>query len=175
MLRDYILQCGSECTVMRNNNNVLLSEAHLFDAIVISPGPQTPEKAGHLLPLLTCVMEKKPILGICLGHQAIGVSLGARLDKAFQPKHGKVEHVYHTGDPLFNAIPSPFSATRYHSLILSNLPENLHAISHTQSGEIMGIKHQLLPVWGVQFHPESCMTPHGLTLIRNFLNIVKTG
>ncbi len=166
------MQTGCECSVLRNNHDMLEEVAYACDAIIISPGPQTPEKAGSLLGFLASFIEKKPILGICLGHQAIGVSLGAALNKASQPKHGKVETISHTGGALFNDISGHFLATRYHSLILNGIPDTLEVTARSETGEIMGIKHRQYPVWGVQFHPESCMTPHGLTLIRNFLNMV---
>ncbi|OYU97098.1 MAG: aminodeoxychorismate/anthranilate synthase component II [Bacteroidetes bacterium B1(2017)] len=173
MLQDYLEQCGADCLVLRNNDPLLDTiGSDMFDALVISPGPETPIKAGKLMDTLEKFIGKKPILGICLGFQAIGLQFGATLQKAKIPRHGKVDEHNHMGNSLFDSVPSKFFATRYHSLILTNLPNNLEAICWS-GNEIMGLVHTQLPIWGVQFHPESCETPEGIKMVKNFLNEAK--
>ncbi len=172
MLKDYIEQCGAFCDVVRNDE-ITADKIKNYNAIIISPGPGTPAQSGNLMNVLKEITHI-PTLGVCLGHQAIGEIFGATLQKAKTPKHGKTETMQHNGNALFANVPSSFEATRYHSLLLTDLPEDLEAIAFSQTGEIMAIKHRLLPLYGIQFHPESCMTTHGLTLIGNFLNIAKT-
>jgi anthranilate synthase/aminodeoxychorismate synthase-like glutamine amidotransferase len=173
MLKDYIEQCGVLCLVMRNDDKHLQAEIAEHDALIISPGPETPKQAGSLLPMLNEFVSHKPTLGVCLGHQAIGMHYGAKLGKAFKPMHGKVDTLFHNGNKLFAGLPHSFHATRYHSLILSDLPIELQTIAYTADGEIMGIAHKSLPLWGIQFHPESCTTPFGLTIIKNFLSLAQ--
>lgn len=168
MLGDYIVQCGAICDVLRPGQ---ITETTMYDAMVVSPGPGRPEHAPGLMPLLKELMEKMPVLGICLGHQAIGELMGANLDKAMLPRHGKVDRITHHGDPIFEGIPEVFMATRYHSLALRQLQAPLHIIAHADDGEIMGIRHDYLPIWGIQFHPESCETRDGLRLIKNYLSL----
>jgi anthranilate synthase component 2 len=174
MLRDYIEQTGVKCTVIRNDEEELL---HLhpseYDALVISPGPSSPKDAGFMLLVLERFMFQKPILGICLGHQAIGELFGAHLQHARLPRHGKVDFVTHSSDKMFDGLTNPFQATRYHSLILENLPECL-ILTATCNDEIMALKHRELPIWGVQFHPESCETLEGLKILINFTSMVKS-
>jgi len=170
MLKDYINQCKVTCNVIRNDDVALFDEFHTFDAIIISPGPRSPKYAGQLMNLIQKNQTtKKPLLGICLGHQAIGLHLGATLSKAKAPMHGKIDTIIHNGNMLFKDIPTQFKATRYHSLILENLPQSLELIANTNNNEVMGVAHKQLPIWGVQFHPESCTTEHGLQIIKNFL------
>lgn len=169
MLKDYIEQCGVRCDVKRNDEAGVMDAAAGYDALVISPGPQTPTDAGELMNLLNRYVLQKPILGVCLGHQGLGMHFGARLVKAQVPKHGKVETLQHSSHPLFEGVPKHFEATRYHSLVLEFLPAALDIIATSADGEIMGIAHQSLPLWGIQFHPESCATGYGLQLIKNFL------
>jgi anthranilate synthase component 2 len=173
MLKDYIEQCGVVCDVIRNDNDDVLSAISGYDALVISPGPQTPYDAGELMQALERYALVKPILGVCLGHQGLGLYFGARLMKAQQPKHGKIDTLTHTEHPLFAGIPKNFNATRYHSLIIDSLPPELEIIAASASGEIMGIAHKSLPLWGIQFHPESCTTEYGLQLIQNFLKLAQ--
>jgi anthranilate synthase/aminodeoxychorismate synthase-like glutamine amidotransferase len=173
MLRDYIGQCGVTCTVMRNDDVNLLEKIDEYDAIVISPGPQTPNDAGQLMNVVKHFAETKPMLGVCLGHQAVGMHFGAQLIKAQKPMHGKVDIINHSSNGLFQDIPNSFSATRYHSLILQQLPAELNIIASSVNNEIMGIAHKSLPLWGIQFHPESCTTAYGLQLIRNFLTLAQ--
>jgi anthranilate synthase component 2 len=174
MLSDYIQQTGVKCTIIRNDEERLL---HLnptdFDALVISPGPSAPKDAGFMLVILERFLHQLPVLGICLGHQAIGELFGAQLLHAKLPRHGKVDLISHINDFMFFGVPNQFQATRYHSLILQNLPEIL-TITATCNDEIMALKHRELPIWGLQFHPESCETKEGLKILNNFTSLVKT-
>jgi anthranilate synthase/aminodeoxychorismate synthase-like glutamine amidotransferase len=173
MLKDYIEQCGVVCDVERNDSIDVLDEINRYDALVISPGPQTPARAGKLMEALKRYVLLKPILGVCLGHQGLGVYFGARLIKAKQPKHGKIDTLTHKEHPLFAGIPPTFDATRYHSLVIDSLPPELEIIAQSSTNEIMGIAHKSLPLWGIQFHPESCTTDFGLLLIKNFLKLAQ--
>lgn len=175
MLADYIRQCGVACDVIRNNEAILLDTNYIntYDALVLSPGPQTPHHAGHLMEVINRYHQTKPILGICLGHQAIGTYFGANLHQAIVPMHGKVTTITHNSNLMFCGIPTQFNVTRYHSLILSDIGEPLQVIAQTAQNDCMALSHKYLPIYGVQFHPESCLTEHGLTLIKNFVQIVK--
>ncbi len=170
-LQDYLLQLGASCTVVRNDEWTLSAFLTFpFDALVLSPGPQSPAEAGLLLPLIELFHRKVPILGICLGHQGLGQFLGARLQRASIPMHGKTSQISHQGHPLFEGLPERFSVMRYHSLILDQLEGSGFApIAQTDDGEIMAMAHQEWPLVGVQFHPESILTEHGLALLRNWL------
>lgn len=172
MLKDYIEQCGAVCMVFRNNE-ISLAEIELlnFDAIVISPGPKAPKDAGILMELIAFFYNKLPILGVCLGHQALAQFFGANLIKAQLPRHGKVDLMEHNLDEMFTNVPTPFFATRYHSLIINNLPETLVPTCYC-SDELMAFRHKYLPIWAVQFHPESSQTVFGIEMIRNFVNQV---
>ena len=144
------------------------------EAVVLSPGPCTPNEAGICLPLIDLAAEVKlPVLGVCLGHQAIGQAFGGKVIRAAEPVHGKVWQVPHAGADVFAGIPSPFAATRYHSLIVdrATLPDCLIPTAWTEDGIIMGLKHRDLPISGVQFHPESIASAHGHDLLRNFLTL----
>lgn len=146
-----------------------LSPSHL----VVSPGPGRPESAGESLNVIQGMMEKVPVLGICLGHQAIAVALGGEVSRAPELRHGKASPVYHDSKTIYAGLPSPFEAGRYHSLavIEGDLPADLEVSSFTSNGVIMGLRHKRLPVEGVQFHPESLLTPSGDLLLRNFLDL----
>jgi anthranilate synthase component 2 len=175
MLADYIRQCGVLCDVVRNdsialNNNDFIGNYH---ALVLSPGPQTPSHSGQMMRLIDQYHKTKPILGVCLGHQAIGEYFGASLQKAKLPKHGKVDLTQHQNHPFFKNISQIFEVTRYHSLILNNIKHPLQIIAQTLDGEVMALTHNELPIIGIQFHPESCLTKQGLTLIKNFVVIVQ--
>jgi anthranilate synthase component 2 len=139
--------------------------------IVISPGPCTPNEAGVSVPLVKAFSGKIPILGVCLGHQAIGQAFGGRIIHAKALMHGKVSRIHHEGKGVFAGLPSPFNATRYHSLAIerASCPAELEITAWTEDGEIMGVRHRALAVEGVQFHPESILTEHGHALLRNFL------
>jgi para-aminobenzoate synthetase component 2 len=170
-LVQYLQQLGADCTVVRNDS-IQLSEADEFDGILISPGPGTPEEAGISIELIKRSADaKKPLLGVCLGHQAIAVAFGATVDRAPELLHGKTSVVSHDGSGVFKAIPSPFTATRYHSLAIheETLPNELVVTGRSESGVVMSIRHRELPIHGVQFHPESVLTEHGHHLLANWL------
>lgn len=169
-LYDYIVQLGQPCTVVRNDE---MSEDEIadldFTSIVISPGPKTPKEAGITMQVIDTFHSTKPILGICLGHQAIGEYFGATLAKAPQPMHGKTSVISHTNHWLFNELPDTFDVMRYHSLILNDVERTpLQVLAHTEAGEVMAIAHTHHQIAGVQFHPESILTPHGLQILRNW-------
>lgn len=174
MLADYIMQTGVACEVLRNDDMRLLTlKSGDYLALVISPGPGVPRDAGLLMQVIPNWVGHRPVLGICLGHQALGEFFGAKLVKAKIPRHGKVDEVLHSGNLLFRGIENRFFATRYHSLVLENLPPNLMAICYCDD-ELMGLIHNELPVYGLQFHPESCETNHGFEMIKNFIDLSKT-
>ena len=157
---------------VRRNDSLTVDEAMALapEAIVLSPGPCTPNEAGICLKLIEAAAEARlPLLGVCLGHQAVGQAFGARVVRAPAPVHGKVWDVTHAGTDIFAGLPSPFRATRYHSLVVEDLPDTLIATAHTADGLLMGLAHRNLPIWGVQFHPESIASEHGHDLLRNFL------
>ncbi|GAA4464630.1 aminodeoxychorismate/anthranilate synthase component II [Nemorincola caseinilytica] len=169
ILWHYLLQTGHECAVYRNDE-IGLDELRALapERLIISPGPETPLQAGISMSAIAHFHDKIPILGVCLGHQALGMYFGARLVHAGYPMHGKTSQVRHTGHPLFAGIPSPFAAMRYHSLVIEGLEgTGLEAIAHTDDA-IMAMTHTHYPCVGVQFHPESVGTEHGLQLIRNW-------
>ena len=141
--------------------------------IVISPGPCDPDRAGICLDLVAAAAGKVPILGVCLGHQAVGQAFGGRVGRAELPMHGKLSQVRHTGSGVFAGLPSPFSATRYHSLVIErdSVPDCLEVTAETEDGIVMGLRHRELPVHGVQFHPESIASEHGHALLGNFLSL----
>ena len=171
MLRDYLAQCGEECKVVRNDELSIEAIEQLdFDKIVLSPGPRSPAEAGITLALINRYYPSKPILGICLGHQAIGQFFGASLVKAPNPMHGMTSTIYHNGHPIFAGLPEEITVMRYHSLILTNIDcSPLQVIATTASGEIMAVAHPTLPIIGLQFHPESILTEQGLKMIKNWL------
>ena len=170
-LYDYFLQLGTDCQVVRNDDYTLEEiQALDFDGLVLSPGPQRPEDAGLLMDILKFYAGRLPILGICLGHQAIGMLYGASLVKAPVPVHGKTASVIHQNHPLFATIPSPMQVMRYHSLIVQDLSNtDLEVIGQTEN-LVMALVHRELPIVGVQFHPESILTPMGMQLLQNWLN-----
>ena len=171
-LVQYFGELGEDMKVARNDEITLEEVARLAPkGIVISPGPCTPNEAGISLPLIERFAGKIPLLGVCLGHQAIGQAFGGRVIHARQLMHGKVSPIHHAGLGVFRGLPSPFNATRYHSLAVerSTLPANLEVTAWTDDGEIMGLRHRTLAIEGVQFHPESILTEHGHALLRNFV------
>ena len=174
----YFGEIGSNVTLFKNdekNANELLDLKP--KAIVISPGPCNPDKAGVSLDIARkAALKKIPILGVCLGHQTIGQVFGAKIISAKKIVHGKTDKINHICKGIFNELPSPFNATRYHSLSISkkNFPKNLEITAETDCGEIMAIQHKKLPVYGVQFHPESIMSEHGHKLLNNFTKIMES-
>jgi len=171
-LVQYFGQLGEEVRVFRNDQIDLAGlEASRPNRLVISPGPCSPNEAGISLAAIRHFAGRIPILGVCLGHQAIGAAFGGNVIRAPRLMHGKTSLIYHDGKDLFYGLPSPFEATRYHSLIVErqSLPETLAVSAQTAVGEIMGLRHRELAVYGVQFHPESILTTEGLNLLRNFL------
>lgn len=175
-LYDYFLRLHTNCTVIRNDACTLdeLTKNHAFDALVISPGPKTPQTAGITLDAIAQFGEKKPILGVCLGHQALGIAFGAQLVKAHYPMHGKTSSIVTENHPLFLNLPLSFQVMRYHSLVLENLENTpLKSIANTPEGEIMAIAHDSLPICGLQFHPESILTEYGLEILQNWITWCK--
>jgi anthranilate synthase/aminodeoxychorismate synthase-like glutamine amidotransferase len=168
---------GAVCDVRRNDSLTAQQAIALQpEAIVLSPGPCTPNEAGICLDLIAAAADSRtPLLGVCLGHQAIGQAFGGAVIRAPAPMHGKTSAVSHDNTDLFEGLPSPFAATRYHSLIVerASLPPTLAITAQTEDGLIMGLAHRALPVWGVQFHPESIATRHGHDILRNFLALAR--
>ena len=175
-LVQYLGSLGAEVVVKRNDE-ITLEEVKEIDpeGIVISPGPCTPKEAGISVPLIKKYYKDYPILGVCLGHQSIGYAFGGKIVRAKRLMHGKISQIYHTGEGVFEGIPSPFSAVRYHSLVIEreSLPEVLKITAWSEDDEIMGIQHKEYPVFGVQFHPESVLSEHGMDILKNFLKIVE--
>ncbi len=172
-LYQYLAELGAEVQVRRNDQVTLEEIAAMSpDQIVISPGPCTPDEAGLSCQIIETFGPTIPILGVCLGHQAIGQVYGGHVVRAPEPMHGKTTLMYHSGQGVFHGLPVPFAANRYHSLIVerSTLPKELEITAESADGLIMGLRHCTYPVEGVQFHPESIMTPVGKDLLRNFLN-----
>lgn len=170
----YLGELGAEVAVRRNDvMSVDDALAMKPQGIVISPGPCDPDRAGICLDLIARAAPRIPILGVCLGHQAIGQAFGGRVVRAPTPMHGKVSAIHHKGTSVLRGLPNPFHATRYHSLIVerSTLPECLEVTAETKDGLIMGLAHRSFPVHGVQFHPESIATEHGHDMLRNFLEL----
>ena len=169
----YLQELGAEVEVVRNDaigvGQALSSGARAF---LISPGPCTPNEAGISLELVeACAAEARPLLGVCLGHQAIGQHFGGRVVRARELMHGKTSPVLHDASGVFARLPSPFTATRYHSLVVEGAPDTLLANAHAEDGTVMGFRHASLPIHGVQFHPESIATEHGHDLLANFMTL----
>ena len=173
-LARYLAELGCEPVVVRNDARSVADLARLdVAAIVVSPGPKAPVDAGVSLEVIRLLGERLPILGVCLGHQAIAEAYGGRVVRAREPRHGETSPVYHDGSGLFAGLPSPFLATRYHSLVADrgSLPSGLSVSAWTGDGLVMGLAHRQHPVYGVQFHPESILTEHGHRLLANFLRL----
>ena len=171
-LVQYLGQLGAECTVVRNDE-VEADAAKDFDGVLISPGPGIPEKAGVSIAIIKYCAEKEiPLFGVCLGHQAIGVAFGATVSRAPELLHGKTSLVHHKSQGVLVGLPSPFTATRYHSLCVepTTVGEDLEITSQTDSGIVMSMRHRTLPIEGVQFHPESVLTEHGHAMLANWLH-----
>lgn len=173
-LVQYFGELGQAQTVVRNNA-ITVEEALAMDPdrILISPGPCSPNEAGVSLDIIDAFAGKKPILGVCLGHQSIGQYFGGKVVRAERLMHGKTSPVHHQDSDLFQGLPNPMQATRYHSLLVerASLPDCLKITAETAAGEIMGLAHVSLPIWGVQFHPESLATESGMQLLENFLKL----
>ena len=170
-LVQYLQQLGAEVVVKRNDE-VNAESINGFDGVLLSPGPGTPEDAGACIEIVNAAIEKqKPLLGVCLGHQAIGTALGGKVSRAPELLHGKTSQVQHKNEGVFKDLKSPFRATRYHSLAIEtpSVPEELLVTATTDTGVIMGVKHKSAPIEGVQFHPESVLTEGGHRLLANWL------
>jgi anthranilate synthase component II len=172
----YLGELGEDVVVKRNDQ-ISVQEALAMgpDSIVLSPGPCDPDKAGICLALINAAAGRVPILGVCLGHQAIGQAFGGKIVRAAIPMHGKLSRIHHGGESVFRGLEDGFLATRYHSLVIdpASLPAQLTVTAETDDGIIMGVAHKTLPVHGVQFHPESIASQHGHALLKNFLNLAR--
>ena len=179
-LVQYLGELGAQVRVFRNDAVTVDALEQLDPShVVISPGPGEPADAGisraAIRQLGAGPGRRRPILGVCLGHQCIGEVFGGKIVRAPRLMHGKTSPVYHSNDDLFSGVPSPFEATRYHSLIVTDVPEELEVTAFTREGELMGIKHRSYPIYGVQFHPESILTGFGKQILRNFLSVQEKG
>ncbi len=173
-LVQYFGELKAKPIVFRNNEITVEKVKKLNPRqIVISPGPCTPLEAGVSNEIIRTFAGKVPILGVCLGHQCMGHTFGGKVIRAKQIMHGKTSEVYHNGKDLFKNLSNPFTATRYHSLLVEkkSFPKDLEITAWTKQNEVMGLRHKTLPVWGVQFHPESILTPSGKDILQNFLNL----
>ena len=177
-LVQYLRELGEEVVVYRNDK-ISLAEIEQLNPqrMVISPGPCTPNEAGISIAAIKHFAGRLPILGVCLGHQSVGQAFGGRIVRAQRLMHGKTSPVHHDGRELFAGLPDPFDATRYHSLLVERetFPDCLEITAWTEEGEIMGLRHRDLPIWGMQFHPESILTVNGMDMLRNFLEMTKAG
>ena len=176
-LVQYLGQLGTKADVWRNDDpklDDLHAIAASYDGILLSPGPGTPQRAGATMGLVTaCASAKTPLLGVCLGHQAIGAAFGGTVERAPELLHGKTSIVHHNGTGVLKGLPDPFTATRYHSLTVveSTIPDELEGTAHTDSGVLMALRHRELPIHGVQFHPESVLTQGGHRMLANWLEV----
>ncbi|NLG55999.1 MAG: aminodeoxychorismate/anthranilate synthase component II [Rhodococcus sp.] len=179
-LVQYLGQLGTQAVVWRNDDDKLTGAANIaqaakdFDGILLSPGPGTPQRAGATMDLVTaCADEQTPLLGVCLGHQAIGAVFGGTVDRAPELLHGKTSLVHHNGEGVLAGLPDPFTATRYHSLTVlpETIPDDLVVTGTTESGIVMAMRHRELPIHGVQFHPESVLTQGGHRMLANWLAV----
>lgn len=174
-LVQYLRQLGEDVVVYRNDE-ISLEEIEKMKpaAIFLSPGPCSPTEAGITVDVIRTFYRRIPLMGVCLGHQSIGYAFGAEVVRADQLMHGKTSQISHDGKTIFKGVPNPFTAGRYHSLIIKreSLPDCLEVTAETEEGEIMGIRHRDFPVEGIQFHPESILTPNGKRILRNFLKMI---
>jgi anthranilate synthase component 2 len=173
-LYQYLCELGASVTVIRNDAiSVEQAQAMAPDFVVVSPGPGVPRDAGLSIDLIRALGPTTPVLGVCLGHQAIAEAFGGVVTRAPELMHGKASDIHHDGSGVFDGLPSPFSAIRYHSLCAAPeaMPDALEVIARTESGVIMAVRHRQFPVHGVQFHPESILTEYGKELLQNFLNL----
>ncbi|MBN8825355.1 MULTISPECIES: aminodeoxychorismate/anthranilate synthase component II [unclassified Spirosoma] len=173
MLVDYLQQAGAACRVVRNNESWERLTEGSVDAVVLSPGPGSPYQSGSLMNIIHYYHRRVPMLGVCLGHQAIGQYFGAELIPGQRPMHGKVSTIRTiTEDVLWQDLPETFDVTRYHSLVLTNMPDALITTAITDQDEVMAMRHDELPIWGIQFHPEAALTQYGLQLIKNWTDYI---
>ena len=175
-LVQYLRELGEEVVVHRNDKITLDEIAELApQRLVVSPGPCTPNEAGVSVAAIQQFSGKIPILGVCLGHQSIGQAFGGKIVRAERLMHGKTSPVFHDNQDLFAGLPNPFDATRYHSLVIerASVPDCLEITAWTAEDEIMGVRHRELPVWGMQFHPESILTVTGMDMLKNFLEMTR--
>jgi len=173
-LVQYLGEMKAEMTVVRNDEITVDQVIEMNPTrLLISPGPCTPNEAGQSNEIIKAFSGKLPILGVCLGHQCIAHTFNAKVEVNYRMMHGKTSPVKHNGKDLFRGLPNPFTATRYHSLVVTrdSVPDCLEITAETEEGEIMGLRHRELPIWGVQFHPESILTEHGKALLGNFLKL----
>jgi anthranilate synthase/aminodeoxychorismate synthase-like glutamine amidotransferase len=170
-LVDYFGQAGICVEVVRNDVSLDEIKQLPVTGVVLSPGPGIPEKAGCLMEVIQYYHERVPMLGICLGHQALGEFFGARLEKGIKPMHGKVSEITCEEDPLFDKMPKIMPVVRYHSLVLRDTPDCVVPLAFTAAGELMAFKHNTLPLYALQFHPEAALTTYGLQMIRNWVSI----
>ncbi|KOY86591.1 para-aminobenzoate synthase [bacterium 336/3] len=173
-LLDYLGRLQVSCEVFRNNVTLDEIAQKQYKGVLLSPGPSTPKQAGNLMQILDYYHDKLPILGVCLGHQAIGEYFGANLEKAQRPMHGKISEIEILEESIFSYLPQQFKVVRYHSLILKNLPQDLKITAQTKDNytEIMAIEHTKLPIFGVQFHPEAILSEYGLEILENWIKKV---
>ncbi len=173
----YLYELGADVVVKRNDEISVkdIQKIENLDAIVISPGPCTPNEAGISVDVIKTYKGKYPILGVCLGHQSIGAAFGAKIIKAKCLMHGKTSKIFHNQQGIFKDIPNPFEAVRYHSLVIDErtLPDSIQITARSDDNEIMAIEHKEYPIWGVQFHPESVLTQYGKQLLKNFMELSK--
>ena len=168
-LVDYFNQLGIDVKVLRNDKSLDEISSHNYSGIVLSPGPENPERAGCLMEVVNYYSEKLPLIGICLGHQALGQYFGAKLVKALRPMHGKVASIHGLSGEIFNAIQDGTNVVRYHSLLLRDLPEMLIPRAYSSEKELMAFEHKELPITGLQFHPEAILTTDGLRMLSNWI------
>jgi len=164
-------ELGASTTVVRNDHPLLSRDLSGFQALVISPGPCTPKEAGKSLEVIQKYKDRLPILGVCLGHQCLAYAMGGKVTRGKRILHGKVSPIFHQGEGIFEGLPSPFTACRYHSLVVEDLPCQLKVTAQDEEGEVMAIAHESLSIFGVQFHPEAYLTQYGRELLTNFLRI----
>ncbi len=171
-LVDYFGQLGVEAHVVRNNVPLEEITKLPIKAIVLSPGPGTPENAGVMMEVIRHYHEQVPMLGICLGHQALGEFFGAKLEKGLRPMHGKISEMICEEDPIFAGLPLQMPVVRYHSLVLRHTPESIIPLAHTKDGELMAFRHKELMLYALQFHPEAALTTYGLHMLKNWVSII---
>ncbi|ARS36666.1 anthranilate synthase component II [Pontibacter actiniarum] len=170
-LVDYFNRLGVEVQVVRNDVPLQELRQLRFEGIVLSPGPGAPKGAGSMMDVIRHYHERVPMLGICLGHQALGEFFGAKLEKGLRPMHGKVSEIVCEDDPVFAGLPQRMPVVRYHSLVLRHTPESIVPLAHTQEGELMAFRHRDLPLYALQFHPEAALTTYGLHMLQNWVSI----